>query len=127
MTLEYTQFVRKPFMVEAIEVTPENIRELAKIVGQIKFDENTGAPYILVDRKKVPNVYRVTPGYWVTRVDNKIRAYSHNSFDAQFTASSEQIEEWVNFMNGSNQSVDEESDEEVENESDKDAAKEQVG
>lgn len=110
MTLQYTPFVRKPFMVEAVEVTNENIRDLAKIVGTIKFDENTGAPYILVDRKKVPNVYRVTPGYWVTKVDNKIRAYSHNSFHAQFIESSEQIEEWVKFMNSSTPEIDNEEE-----------------
>lgn len=106
MTLQYTQFVRKPFMVEAIEVTAENIRDLAEIVGTLKFDENTGAPYILVDRKRVPNVYRVTPGYWVTRVDNKIRAYSNNSFNAQFSESDPHIKEWVDFMNNPSEEVE---------------------
>lgn len=114
MTLQYAPYVRKPFMVEAIEVTLDNIREIAKLVGTIKFDENTGAPYILVDRKKVPNVYRVTAGYWVTRVDNKIRAYSHNSFFAQFKESTSQIEDWVEFMNGAGASASEEDEDEDE-------------
>lgn len=99
MSLEFTPFVRRPFMVEAVEVTTENIREIADMVGSLKFDENTGAPYIMVNRKKVPNVYRVTPGYLVTRVDSKIRAYSPNSFNAQFVESNAEIEEWVTFMN----------------------------
>jgi hypothetical protein len=99
MTLQYESFVRKPFMVEAVKVTEENIREISELVGNLKFDENTGAPYIVVDRKKVPNVYRVAPGYWVTKVNNKVRAYAEGSFRAQFTESTPNIEQWVEFMN----------------------------
>jgi hypothetical protein len=34
--MEFTQYVRKPFVVEAVEVTVENMAEVAKYVGEMR-------------------------------------------------------------------------------------------
>lgn len=96
--MDFTTFVRKPFTVEAVEVTPENIEEIAKLVGTLRTKEN-GTPYIQVDRRLVPNIYRVYPGFWMTKMGDNIRCYSKRVFEEQFIQTSEEIQEWVAFMN----------------------------
>lgn len=96
--MEFTRFVRKPFAVEAIEVTEENIAEIAKMVGSLRKKEN-GTPYIKVDQKLVPSVFNVYPGFWMTKMGDNIRCYSKRAFEEQFVASTEDIENWVTFMN----------------------------
>lgn len=80
--MEFNTFVRKPFIVEAVEVTTENIEEIAAMVGTLKSDG--GKPYIQVDRRLVPNVFKVHPGFWMTRMGDNIRCYSEHIFKAQF-------------------------------------------
>lgn len=96
--MDFATFVRKPFTVEAVEVTTENIAEVAKLVGSLRQKDN-GTPYIQVDRRLVPNVYRVYPGYWMTKMGDNIRCYSKRIFTEQFTESSEDIEAWIDYMN----------------------------
>ena len=91
-------FVRKPFTVEAVEVTRENIAEVAEFVGILR-ENNDGTPYIQVDRRLVPNVYRVYPGFWMTRMGDNIRCYSKKIFKNQFTEVTPDIKNWVEFMN----------------------------
>ena len=112
--MEFIKHVRKPFFVEAVKITNENIAEVAEFVGKLKEKPN-GEPYIQVDRRKVPNVYRVYPGFWMTRMQDHIRCYASRVFDDQFTESNKEIEEWVAYVN---------SDEEDESESDSVAAEE---
>lgn len=80
--MEFTTFVRKPFIVEAVEITTDNIEEIAKLVGTLKSEGDK--PYIQVDRRLVPNVYKVHPGFWMTRMGDNIRCYSDHIFKAQF-------------------------------------------
>lgn len=96
--MEFTDFVRKPFTVEAVEVTEENIAEIAELVGTLRHKDN-GVPYIAVDRRLVPNIYRVFPGFWMTRMGDNIRCYSKKIFKEQFTPSTPDIDNWVRFMN----------------------------
>ena len=98
MEMEFTKFVRKPFAVEAVEITAENIGEVAELVGTLKKKED-GTPYIRVDRRLVPNVYQVYIGFWMTRMDDNIRCYSKKIFKEQFIESNSEIEDWVNFLN----------------------------
>ena len=84
MDFEFKQFVRRPFVVNAVQITEENIGNVAAHVGELKHKDD-GTPFILVDRKLVPNVYRVFPGYWMTKMDDNIRCYSNNIFEKQFT------------------------------------------
>lgn len=96
--METTTFVRKPFTVQAVEVTRENIKEVAELVGFLR-EKDDGTPYIQVDRRLVPNIYRVYPGFWMTKMGDNIRCYSKRIFRDQFVESTPEIENWVNFMN----------------------------
>lgn len=98
ISVEFTKFVRKPFTVEAVEVTVENIHELSSLIGE--FGEDEHGPYIQADRKKVPTVYKVVPGYWVTRMGNQIRCYSNRVFLEQFVESFPAVEDMVKVING---------------------------
>lgn len=90
--MEFKQFIRKPFVVEAIEVTRENIYELSDLIGEFGEDEN--GPYINADieNRLVPTVYKVTPGYWVTKMGRNIRCYSARVFSEQFTETTDSLD-----------------------------------
>jgi hypothetical protein len=92
--MEFKHFVRKPFLVEAIEITTENIHELADLIGEFK-EDHTG-PYIEADPEKVPTVTKVTPGYWLTKMGKNVRCYSSRIFTEQFTESTPSIERVLN-------------------------------
>lgn len=96
--MDFTKFVRKPFTVEAVEVTKENIDEIAEHVGTLRQKED-GTPFIQVDRRLVPNIFRVYPGFWMTKMNDNIRCYSKRVFVEQFVENSEEIDQWVAFMN----------------------------
>lgn len=81
--MEFNAYVRLPFEVEAVEITEDNIEELAQFIGELKEKED-GTPYIAVDRKLIPNVYRVFPGFWLTRMGKKHRCYAPKIFKEQF-------------------------------------------
>lgn len=97
--MEYTTFVRKPFSVEAVEITTENIEELARYIGDLETKDD-GTQYILVDRRKVPNVQRVYPGFWMTKMGDNIRVYSKKVFAEQFVESNDDIQQWLDFLSG---------------------------
>lgn len=80
--MDFTTFVRKPFIVEAVQITTENIAEVAKFVGTLRNEDEK--PYIQVDRRLVPNVFKVHPGFWMTKMGENIRCYSEHIFRAQF-------------------------------------------
>lgn len=82
-SLAFDSYIRRPFEVEAIRITPENIEEVAVHVGTLQRTMN-GTPYIVVDRNLVPNIARVYPGYYMTRMGNNTRCYSARIFEEQF-------------------------------------------
>ena len=96
--MDFTTYVRKPFVVEAVEITPDNIAEVAKHVGDLREKED-GTQYILVDRRLVPNVFRVYTGYYMTKMNENIRCYSRKIFREQFIEQDETIKPWVDFLN----------------------------
>src|SRR5690606_6334434 len=100
LNVDFNTFVRKPFTVEAVEITDDNIEAISEFVGTLKQKED-GSPYLLVDRRLVPNVYRVYPGFWMTKMGDNIRCYSKRVFTDQFIQSPEPIMNWVDFINGS--------------------------
>ena len=81
--MELTKFVRRPFTVEAIEITEENIEELAQFIGTIR-TKGDGGKYIAVDRTLIPTVDRVYPGFWLTRMGNNDKCYSRKVFMREF-------------------------------------------
>lgn len=96
--MDFSTFVRKPFMVEAIEVTAENIHELSPLIGEVR-EKSNGTPYIQVNQRLVPNIFRVYPGFWVTKVGDSVRCYSKRIFLEQFTEVTPAIEDLVKFIN----------------------------
>lgn len=96
--MEFDTFVRKPFTVEAVEVTTDNIDDIAEFVGTLRKKEN-GTPYIQVNRRLVPNIIRVYPGFWMTKMGDNIRCYSKRAFEEQFVLTTPNIESWVEYMN----------------------------
>jgi hypothetical protein len=100
--MNFTTFVRKPFVVDAVEVTAENIAEVAKYVGDLREKED-GTPYILVDRRLVPNVFRVYPGFFMTKMGENVRCYSRKIFKEQFIIQTPEIKPWVEIMGKNDQ------------------------
>lgn len=99
--MEFTTFVRKPFVVEAIEITTDNIEDVAKYIGDVRERED-GTKYILVDRRLVPNVEKVYPGFFMTKMGENIRCYSRKIFKEQFIEKDENITPWLEFMESQN-------------------------
>ena len=81
--MEFTSFVRRPFIVTAIQITAENIDELAPLVGEVKEGEN--GKYIALDRRIIPNIRKAFIGWWITKLDDNVRCYSPKVFDQEFT------------------------------------------
>lgn len=102
--MEMTTFVRKPFAVQAIEVTEENIAEIAELVGELKETE-AGVPFIKVHPRLVPNVFKVYPGFWMTKMGDNVRCYSAKIFRQQFIESTTEIDDWVTFLNSNGKKV----------------------
>lgn len=98
--MEFTTFVRKPFAIQAVEITKENIEELAPYIGTLKHKDN-GDPFIAVNKDLVPNVDKVYCGYWMTKMDDNIRCYSKRVFRKQFTEATPDIKAWMDSLNGS--------------------------
>lgn len=98
--MEFEEFVRKPFIVNALEITEDNIAEVAEHVGTLRTKED-GTSYIHVDRRLIPNVFKVYPGFWMTKMGDNYRCYSAKIFNAQFVPITQEISEWVDFINSS--------------------------
>jgi hypothetical protein len=98
MGLEFDEFVRKPFKIEAALITVDNIHEVCKLIGH-EVRENNKGPYIQMDKRIVPNSWRAFPGWYVTRMigpkgQENLRAYPAKTFDMQFTPMSEDWAPW---------------------------------
>lgn len=100
--MEFTTYVRKPFFVQVVEITTENIAECAEHIGDLRKKED-GTPFILVDRRLVPNVFRVYPGFFMTKMGENVRCYSRKIFNEQFLQNDDNIQQWVDFLNQKNQ------------------------
>lgn len=96
--MEFNSYLRKPFKVEAIEITEENLDEIAKDVGTINTKGN-GSRFIMVDRRLVPNVLEVFPGYWLTRLGPNIRCFPGYVFNSQFVKVDEVVEDLLKKLN----------------------------
>jgi len=98
--MEFITFVRKPFTVEAVEVTEDNIAEIAEMIGNLRHKEN-GTPYIAVNRRLVPNLFRVYVGFWLTKMGDtdNIRCYSKRVFNQQFLETNAEIDNWISYLN----------------------------
>lgn len=81
--MDFDRYIRRPFAVEAVEITDENMEEVAKLVGEIRI--KNGTRFIALDRRIVPNVNRAYVGWYMTRMADNYRCYSPKVFRDQFT------------------------------------------
>jgi hypothetical protein len=98
--IEYATFVRKPFKVKAIEITKENIGEIAEGIGELR-QTDKGIPYISVNRRLVPNIFRAYIGFWVTVMgeDDNVRCLSRKTFFNQFVPCTEEVDVMASRIN----------------------------
>lgn len=102
--MDFTDFVRKPFVVKAVEITKDNIAEVARFVGDLEVGDD-GSEYILVDNRKVPNVKFVYPGFFMTKMGRQVRVYSRKIFAEQFMIADETVQPWLDFLAEQKESV----------------------
>ena len=93
MSLQFGRFIRKPFMVEAIQITEDNIHDIAGLLGELK--EKDGEKWILIDRRIVPNIRKAYKGWWITRLDDNYRCYSPKVFEKEFM---EYTDDWAAYL-----------------------------
>lgn len=96
--MNFKTYIRRPFEVRAIQITSKNLDEVAKFIGDVKEDE-TGSKYILVDQRLVPNVEKVYPGFFMTKMRNNVRCYSRRVFFDQFVEMDDDIKELIDLLN----------------------------
>jgi len=96
--LDYVNFARRPFVLDAVEITEENIAEVAELVGTIETREN-GDRYIRVDPSKMQMVSFVYLGWWFTNIENHYRAYKPHLFHSQFVVINDDNRDSIHEMN----------------------------
>lgn len=96
--METTTYLRRPFYVEVVEITEDNIEEVSKKIGDLRHDDK-GTPYIQVNRDILPSMHQVYLGFFMTVMGKNVRCYSPELFREQFTAKTDAIDEWVTFLN----------------------------
>ena len=80
--LTFTNFVRTPFRVKALEITEENIEQVAKLIGEVRSKGKN--KYIATDRRIIPNVPRAHIGWFLTEHADNYRCYHPDVFNSQF-------------------------------------------
>ena len=87
--MTFETYTRRPFVVEAMEITDDNIYDVAKMIGiNGEVRERDDIKYIAVDKRIVPNIHRATAGWWLTRMGDNLRCYSPKIFNEQFELAS---------------------------------------
>lgn len=94
LDLPTQEFIRKPFTVEATMVTHDNIAEVASVTGRLEYKDD-GTPFIVVDKQKMDKVWRIFPGFYLTHLNGRYRAYSPKAFAKEFLPSTPELSEWV--------------------------------
>lgn len=102
--MQFKTYVRKPFTVSAVEVTEDNIEDIAKLCGTIETN-GEGQRFIKVTNDSVKTVTRVYVGFWMTKNGDNIRFYSNRIFSQQFIQSTPDINESVKFINAKQRKV----------------------
>ena len=100
--MEFTTFVRRPYTIQAVEITRENIAEVAKYIGELH-EKSDGSPYILVNERLVPNVNKVYLGFYMTRMGSNIHCYSRYHFNERFMEEDEDTKPWIEMAKKSRQ------------------------
>lgn len=86
MSLETTTYARKPFYIEAVQVTAENMDHVAKWVDGTIHETENGEKYIKVKVHRPLNV-RQTQAYvgnWVLSAGTGFKVFTNKAFHANF-------------------------------------------
>lgn len=97
--MDFQTFVRKPFAIDAVEITDDNIEDLASLHGTLRVDDS-GVKYIEMENRRGQSTRRIYKGFWMTKMGKNVRFYQARVFNEQFTQNTPEIDEWVRFMNG---------------------------
>jgi hypothetical protein len=84
--MDTSKFARKPFYVDAIQVTKENLEEVAKWCrGKIETTDN-GATFILIDvhRPLSPRQTQAFLGDWILQAGSGFKIYTPKAFEKSF-------------------------------------------
>lgn len=82
--MESARYIRRPFVVEATEITEANIDEVAALIGKVKEDEDRGK-HIAINLRVIPGVPRAFIGWWLTKMGENYRVYSGKTFRKEFS------------------------------------------
>ena len=93
--MEFKAYSRKPFNVEAVQITDETFDDVFDMIGKEIKTSADGDKVIVIDRRIVPTVTRAFKGFWVTRMGDNIRCYPDKVFTEQFEVTSEDSSERV--------------------------------
>lgn len=91
--IEWTKYTRKPFPVNAIQITADNMEEVAKAIGSEIRTDHHGAKYVYVEVFKPLND-RQTKGYigdWMLSANNGYKAYTDKAFQNSFDKVEEKV------------------------------------
>jgi hypothetical protein len=94
--METQRYVRKPMFVEAIQVTKDNFREIAKWCNGTAYESSDGHITIRVLRTRSTTIPRTKAflGDWVLSSENGFRVYTNNAFLKAFDQMPEVSGEW---------------------------------
>lgn len=81
--IEFKNYKRKSFPIEAVEITEENMDAVAELIGEVVQDSE-GVRSIVIQGNKVPHIRRAYVGWWLTNVDGQMRCYMPTVFADQF-------------------------------------------
>lgn len=85
--MEFKPYTRKPFKIQAIEITNDNLSEIADVIGEVKENQETGTRYIAINKRVIPNLNRAYVGWYLTLLNDNFRCYSPEAFQDQFVQS----------------------------------------
>ena len=86
MTIRPAKYARTPFLVEAIQVTEENMAEVTAWCEGVIRTTHVDKPYIKVDAYKPLHTRQSMAfvGDWVLMTDSGVKVYTAKGFEASF-------------------------------------------
>lgn len=86
MSISTDTFARKPFHVEAVQVTPENMADVAEWCEGTIHSGKDGARYIKVNVLRPLNARQTKAfvGDWVLAKNNAFKVYTESAFEKTF-------------------------------------------
>jgi hypothetical protein len=102
-TMEFSDFVRRPFAIQAVQITDENMEELCGLIGH-EIKEKGTSRFIVVNRRIVPQGNKAYVGWWVTQMGDNLRCYPNRIFTQQFVP---MTDEWTGWFTEDEDEADE--------------------